>query len=89
MAEAAKSVRHTSWFEVVEQRGSIKDGKVHEFQVTVRSASRSSEPAGRGLPALALAGGRGAAACVAWRRRCWPLGRARAARLRLARPTGS
>jgi len=36
VAEAAKSVRHTSWFEVVEQRGSIKDGKVHEFQVTVR-----------------------------------------------------
>jgi len=35
VAEAAKSVRHTSWFEVVEQRGSIKDGKVHEFQVTV------------------------------------------------------
>jgi len=36
VAEAGKSVRHTSWFEVVEQRGSIKDGKVHEFQVTVR-----------------------------------------------------
>jgi len=36
VAEAAKSVRHTSWFEVVEQRGSIKDGQVHEFQVTVR-----------------------------------------------------
>jgi flavin-binding protein dodecin len=25
-----------SWFEVVEQRGAIKDGKVQEFQVTVR-----------------------------------------------------
>jgi flavin-binding protein dodecin len=36
VAEAGKSLRHTSWFEVVEQRGSIKDGKVHEFQVTVR-----------------------------------------------------
>jgi flavin-binding protein dodecin len=25
-----------SWFEVAEQRGSIKDGKVNEFQVTIR-----------------------------------------------------
>ena len=36
VAEAGKSLRHMSWFEVVEQRGSIKDGKVNEFQVTVR-----------------------------------------------------
>jgi dodecin len=34
--EASKSVRHMNWFEVVEQRGYIKDGKVAEFQVTVR-----------------------------------------------------
>jgi dodecin len=33
---AAKSVRRLSWFEVVEQRGAIKDGKVAEFQVTLR-----------------------------------------------------
>ena len=33
--EAAKSVRHMSWFEVVEQRGAIRDGKVTEFQVTI------------------------------------------------------
>jgi flavin-binding protein dodecin len=36
VAEAGKSVRHMSWFEVVEQRGAIKDGKVAEFQVTIR-----------------------------------------------------
>jgi dodecin len=36
VAEASKSLRHTSWFEVVEQRGSVKDGKINEFQVTVR-----------------------------------------------------
>jgi flavin-binding protein dodecin len=29
-------VQHLNWFEVVEQRGAIKDGKVSEFQVTVR-----------------------------------------------------
>jgi dodecin len=34
--EASKSVRHMSWFEVAEQRGAIKDGKVLEFQVTLR-----------------------------------------------------
>ncbi len=34
--EAGKTVRKMSWFEVAEQRGAIKDGKVSEFQVTVR-----------------------------------------------------
>jgi len=36
VAEASKSIRHMNWFEVVEQRGFIKDGKVAEFQVTLR-----------------------------------------------------
>jgi flavin-binding protein dodecin len=36
VAEAGKSIRHMNWFEVVEQRGFIKDGKVAEFQVTLR-----------------------------------------------------
>jgi hypothetical protein len=36
VAEAGKSLRHMSWFEVAEMRGAIKDGKVSEFQVTVR-----------------------------------------------------
>jgi flavin-binding protein dodecin len=34
--EAAKTIRHLSWFEVVEQRGAIRDGRVSEFQVTLR-----------------------------------------------------
>ncbi|MDX9734698.1 MAG: dodecin family protein [Thermoanaerobaculia bacterium] len=34
--EASKTVRHMDWFEVVEQRGRIHDGKVAEFQVTIR-----------------------------------------------------
>ena len=33
---ASKSPRHLSWFEVVDQRGSIKDGQVEEFQVTIK-----------------------------------------------------
>ena len=36
VAEAAKTLRHMDWFEVVEQRGRIADGKVQEFQVTVK-----------------------------------------------------
>lgn len=36
VTEAAKTVKHMSWFEVVEQRGAIKNGEVSEFQVTVR-----------------------------------------------------
>ncbi|HUL61110.1 MAG TPA: dodecin [Anaeromyxobacteraceae bacterium] len=33
--EAGKTIRHMNWFEVVEQRGAIKDGKVLEYQVTL------------------------------------------------------
>ena len=33
--EASKTIRHMNWFEVVEQRGAIKDGTVLEFQVTL------------------------------------------------------
>lgn len=36
--EASKTVRHMSWFEVAEERGAIKEGKVTEFQVTLRVA---------------------------------------------------
>jgi flavin-binding protein dodecin len=34
--EAAKTIKNTSWFEVSELRGAIRNGKVAEFQVTVR-----------------------------------------------------
>ena len=34
--EAAKTIKNTSWFEVAELRGAIRNGKVAEFQVTVR-----------------------------------------------------
>jgi flavin-binding protein dodecin len=36
VTEAGKTVHHMNWFEVIEQRGAIKDSKVAEFQVTVR-----------------------------------------------------
>jgi flavin-binding protein dodecin len=36
VVEASKTVRHMDWFEVVEERGRIADGKVQEFQVTIK-----------------------------------------------------
>jgi flavin-binding protein dodecin len=36
VAEAAKTLRHMDWFDVVEMNGKIKDGTVEEFQVTVK-----------------------------------------------------
>ena len=34
--EAAHTMRHLDWVEVVEERGRIADGKVQEFQVTIK-----------------------------------------------------
>ena len=36
VAEVAKTVKHLGWFQVVEERGHIKDGKVDEFQVMLK-----------------------------------------------------
>ena len=36
VAEAAKTLRNMAWFEVVDERGKIKDGAVAEFQVTLK-----------------------------------------------------
>ena len=32
---AAKTLRHIDWFEVIETRGHVADGKVAHFQVTL------------------------------------------------------
>ena len=36
IVEAAKTIRHMEWFEIVEESGKIKDGKVEEFQVRLK-----------------------------------------------------
>jgi dodecin len=36
VAEAAKTVRHMDWLEVVGQNARVREGKVEEFQVTVK-----------------------------------------------------
>jgi len=40
IAKAAQTLPNMSWFEVVEQRGHIADGKVQQYQVTLRIGSR-------------------------------------------------
>ena len=40
IAKAAETVKHMSWFEVVEQRGSIVDGKIQQYQVTLNVGFR-------------------------------------------------
>lgn len=36
IADAAKTVRNIRWFEVVETRGHVEDGKVAHYQVTLK-----------------------------------------------------
>jgi flavin-binding protein dodecin len=36
LTRAQETIRNMRWFEVVETRGQIEDGKVHEWQVTVK-----------------------------------------------------
>ena len=40
IATAAKTLRHLDWFEVIETRGHIADGKVAHFQVTLKAGFR-------------------------------------------------
>lgn len=41
---ASKTLRNLGWFQVVEQRGLIKDGQVAEFQVTIKVGFKLDEP---------------------------------------------
>jgi dodecin len=36
VVEAAKTIRHIDWLEVVGQNARIREGKIEEFQVTVK-----------------------------------------------------
>ena len=36
IARASKTLRNVRWFEVVETRGSVENGKVSEYQVTLK-----------------------------------------------------
>nr|WP_055888766.1 MULTISPECIES: dodecin [Aureimonas]KQQ86151.1 dodecin flavoprotein [Aureimonas sp. Leaf324]MBB3937036.1 hypothetical protein [Aureimonas phyllosphaerae]MBB3960849.1 hypothetical protein [Aureimonas phyllosphaerae]SFF49713.1 hypothetical protein SAMN05216566_1187 [Aureimonas phyllosphaerae] len=36
IGDASRSLRHIRWFEVVETRGHVEDGKVAHYQVTLK-----------------------------------------------------
>ena len=40
---ASKTIRHIGWFEVKEQRGLVKEGKVVEFQIKVQIGFKVDE----------------------------------------------
>lgn len=40
LASAAKTIRHIDWFEVIETRGHVVEGKVAHFQVTLKVGFR-------------------------------------------------
>ena len=40
VAMANATVRNMAWFEVIEQRGRISDGKIDQYQVTVKIGFR-------------------------------------------------
>jgi len=40
---SAKSLRNLDWFQVIEERGLIKDGQVAEFQVTMKIGFKLEE----------------------------------------------
>lgn len=40
ITKAGQTVRNMSWFEVLEHRGSIADGKIQQYQVTVNIGFR-------------------------------------------------
>ena len=40
IGRAAQTVRNLDWFEVIENRGNIKDGKIASYQVTLKIGFR-------------------------------------------------
>ncbi len=43
IAKAAGTLRHLGWFEVVQVRGHIENGKVAHYQVTMKAGFRLEE----------------------------------------------
>ena len=43
IAKAAASIKHMDWFEVLETRGHIVDGKIAHYQVTIKVGFRIAD----------------------------------------------
>lgn len=41
---AARTLRHVDWFQVIDTRGQVADGKVAHFQVTLKAGFRLETP---------------------------------------------
>ena len=44
IARASKTTRHLRWFEVLQTRGEIRDGKVQHYQVTLKAGFTLEDP---------------------------------------------
>ena len=44
VTRASRTLDNLRWFQVVETRGHIQDGKVHHYQVTLKVGFRLEEP---------------------------------------------
>lgn len=40
ISKAAQTIKHMDWFEVLESRGHIVDGKIQHYQVTIKVGFR-------------------------------------------------
>ena len=40
ITKASRTIRHLGWFEVIQVRGHIEDGKVAQYQVTMKAGFR-------------------------------------------------
>lgn len=45
IARASKTIHHIGWFEVLETRGHVEDGKVAHYQVTLKIGFTLDDPA--------------------------------------------
>ncbi|MFL5252139.1 MAG: dodecin [Rhodopila sp.] len=43
ITKASETLRHLGWFEVVQVRGHVEDGKVAHYQVTIKAGFRLEE----------------------------------------------
>jgi hypothetical protein len=44
VTRASRTLDNLRWFQVIETRGHIQDGKVHHYQVTLKVGFRLEEP---------------------------------------------
>ena len=47
VAKASATVKHIDWFQVIETRGHVDNGRVAHFQVTLKVGFRIEEPVAR------------------------------------------